>query len=163
MDMKTAAVALAILTGLLGGFYGGYRVGNGRATSAATPSPAAQAAQALLGRQAAGLPGGQGAGAQQQAPCPSPGAAPAAGPALVTGTITKVAGTTVTVHDTRCNTDVAVTLDASAQIRKTVSGQAADIQENQIVSVQGQRQGDGSLRARSVTLVPPGANPGAGR
>lgn len=159
MDMKTAAVALAILTGLLGGFYGGYRVGNGRA-AAATASPAAHALPAGKG---AGPSTDKGAGAVQQAPCPSPGAAPAPGPALVTGTVTKVVGTAVTVHDTRCNTDVAVTLDASAQIRKSVSGQAADIQENQIVSVQGQRQGDGSLRARSVTLVPPGANPGAGR
>ena len=149
--IKLPIAALVVIIGLLGGFYGGYKVGGGGAT--------ASAANATGNRTAGtGLNGARG-----QAACPSPGATPAAsasGAAArrgATGTIANLTGNSLTVHDTRCNTDVKVTFDQSVIVHKSVVGQASDLQETETVTVTGTRQADGSIKANSITIVPAGS------
>jgi hypothetical protein len=61
------------------------------------------------------------------------------------------------IHDARCNTDVKVTFDQSVIVRKTVVGQASDLQESETVTVTGTRQADGSIKANSINIVPAGS------
>ena len=151
--IKLPIAALVVLVGLLGGFYGGYKVGGGGTT--------ASAANSTTGNRTAanGLAGGRGIAAA----CPSPGATPAAsasGTAARRGATGPVANQTTnsfTIHDTRCNTDVKVTFDQSVIVRKTIVGQASDLQEAETITVTGARQPDGSIKANSITIVPAGA------
>jgi hypothetical protein len=151
--IKLPIAALVVIVGLLGGFYGGYKVGGGGTT--------ANAAAATTGSRTAG--NGFGGGRGVAAACPSPGATPAASPSGAvarrgaTGTIANLTGNSLTIHDTRCNTDVKVTFDASVIIRKTVVGQASDLQESETVTVTGTRQADGSIKANSINIVPAGS------
>ncbi|MDQ6713935.1 MAG: hypothetical protein M3Z28_12210 [Candidatus Dormibacteraeota bacterium] len=144
--IKLPIAALVVIIGLLGGFYGGYKVGGGGTTAAAAATTGARTA-------GNGLGGGRGTGA-----CPSP-AASASGVARrgATGTIVNLTGNSLTIHDTRCNTDVKVTFDPSVIVRKTVVGQASDLQESETVTVTGTRQADGSVKANSINIVPAGS------
>jgi hypothetical protein len=151
--IKLPIAALVVFVGLLGGFYGGYKVGGGGTTASAANS-------ATGNRTAAnGFAGGRGVAAA----CPSPGATPApsaSGAAArrgATGTIANLTANSLTIHDSRCNTDVKVTFDQSVIVRKTVVGQASDLQETQTITVTGARQADGSIKANSITIVPAGA------
>jgi hypothetical protein len=149
--IKLPIAALVVIVGLLGGFYGGYKVGGSGTT--------ANAAAATTGnRTAANGFGGRGVAAA----CPSPGATPAPSASGVarrgaTGTVANLTSNSLTVHDTRCNTDVTVTFDQSVIVRKTVVGQATDLQENETVTVTGTRQADGSIKANSINIVPAGS------
>ena len=149
--IKLPIAALVVIVGLLGGFYGGYKVGGGGTT--------ASAATATSGTRGAGAGGGGGRGLA--AACPSPGATPAASAAAArrgaTGTVTNLTANSLTVHDTRCNTDVKITFDPSVIVRKTVVGQASDLQETQTITVTGTRQADGSIKANSISIVPAGS------
>lgn len=149
--IKLPIAALVVIIGLLGGFYGGYKVGGGGTT--------ANAAAATTGSKTAGngFTAGRGLAA-----CPSPGASPAAtasGAARrgATGTIANLTSNSLTIHDARCNTDIKVTFDQSVIVRKTVVGQAADLQESETVTVTGTRQADGSIKANSINIVPAGS------
>ena len=150
--IKLPIAALVVIIGLLGGFYGGYKVGGGGTTAAA--------AGAATGARTAGngLNGGRGLAA-----CPSPGATPAAsasGAAArrgATGTIANLTSNSLTIHDARCSTDVKITFDQSVIVRKTVVGQASDLQESETVTVTGTRQADGSIKANSINIVPAGS------
>jgi hypothetical protein len=150
--IKLPIAALVVIIGLLGGFYGGYKVGGGGAT--------ASAANAAAGNRTAGNGFN---GARGQAVCPSPGATPAAsgsGAAArrgATGTIANLTGNSFTIFDARCNTNVKVTFDQSVIVRKTVVGQAADLQESETITVTGTRQADGSIKANSINIVPAGS------
>jgi hypothetical protein len=150
--IKLPIAALVVIVGLLGGFYGGYKVGGGGTTAnaAAATTGARTAANGLAGRGVA-------------AACPSPGATPAAsasGAAArrgATGTVANLTANSLTIHDTRCNTDVKVTFDQSVIVRKTVVGQASDLQESATITVTGTRQADGSIKANSINIVPAGS------
>ncbi|HEV3460980.1 MAG TPA: hypothetical protein VG413_02955 [Candidatus Dormibacteraeota bacterium] len=153
--IKLPIAALVVIVGLLGGFYGGYKVGGGGTT--------ANAAAATTGTRTGGTGfGGRGAAAV----CPSPGATPAAsasGAAArrgATGTIANLTANSFTIHDARCNTDVKVTFDPSVIVRKTVVGQASDLQETETITVTGTRQADGSIKANSINIVPAGSGVG---
>ncbi|HYS01830.1 MAG TPA: DUF5666 domain-containing protein [Candidatus Eisenbacteria bacterium] len=150
--IKLPIAALIAAVALLGGFYGGYKTGQGGASSSGTAF--AQTAGNAARSGAAGI----------TFACPSPGASPSPGARAVrrgtTGVISSLTTNSFTVHDTRCNTDTKVTFDQSVIVRKTVDGQASDLQENQSVAVQGQRQADGSVKANTITIVP--ANSGFG-
>jgi hypothetical protein len=156
--IKLPIAALIAAVALLGGFYGGYKTGQGGASSSGTAF--AQTAGNAARSGAAGI----------TFACPSPGASPSPGanpsPGAravrrgTTGVISSLTTNSFTVHDTRCNTDTKVTFDQSVIVRKTVDGQASDLQENQSVAVQGQRQADGSVKANTITIVP--ANSGFG-
>jgi hypothetical protein len=149
--IKLPVAALVVIIGLLGGFYGGYKVGGGGAT--------ASAANATTGNRTAG----NGAGRGVAAACPSPGATPAAGASGAaarrgaTGTIANLTGNSLTIHDARCNTDVKITFDQSVIVRKSVVGQASDLQESETITVTGTRQADGSIKANSINIVPAGS------
>jgi len=150
--IKLPIAALVVIVGLLGGFYGGYKVGGGGTTASAANS-------ATGNRTAAnGFGGGRGLAAA----CPSPGATPApsaSGAARrgATGIVANLTANSFTIHDARCNIDVKVTFDQSVIVRKTVVGQASDLQETQTITVTGARQADGSIKANSITIVPAGA------
>jgi hypothetical protein len=149
--IKLPIAALLAAVALFGGFYGGYKTGQG----SSSPSGTAFA-------QTAGNAGRSGAGISFA--CPSPGAnanqgaSPSPGARAIrrgtTGVISALTATSFTVHDARCNTDTKVIFDQSLIVRKTVDGQASDLQENQSVAVQGQRQADGSVKANTITIVP---------
>jgi hypothetical protein len=152
--IKLPIAALVVIVGLLGGFYGGYKVGGSGTT--------ASAAGAATGNRTAagnGFAGGRGVAAA----CPSPGATPApsaSGAAArrgATGTIANLTANSLTIHDTRCNTDVKVAFDQSVIVRKSVVGQASDLQESETVTVTGTRQADGSIKANSINIVPAGS------
>ena len=150
--LKTPVAILIAVVTLLGGFYGGYRLGNGAQASAASPS----------GSSSSGSRGSNFAGSGLAALCaaPSPGASAAGagrGGRGTAGTISFLGSGTMTVHNTACNTDVKVTFDSTVIVRKTVVGGVSDLQENQNVTITGQRQPDGSIKATSITLVPAGS------
>ena len=42
-------------------------------------------------------------------------------------------------------------------MRKSVIGQASDLQESETVTVTGTREADGSIKANSITIVPAGS------
>jgi hypothetical protein len=154
--IKLPIAALVVIVGLLGGFYGGYKVGGGGTT--------ANAAAATTGTRTGGT--GLGGGRGVAAACPSPGATPAASASAAaarrgaTGTIANLTASSFTIHDTRCNTDVKVTFDPSVIVRKTVVGQASDLQETETITVTGTRQADGSIKANSINIVPAGSGVG---
>ena len=154
--IKLPIAALVIVVALLGGFYGGYKIGGGGTANAAAASNGTGNAN----RGAAGFAG------RLTAACPSPGASPSAaasGTAArrgATGTVTNLTSNSLTVHDARCNIDVKVTFDSSVIVRKTVVGQSSDLQESQSVTVAGTRQADGTIKANSITIVPAGAGGG---
>ncbi|HLH70138.1 MAG TPA: DUF5666 domain-containing protein [Candidatus Dormibacteraeota bacterium] len=152
MNVKVVIAGLAVLVGLLAGFYGGYNFGQAHAAS----STRGATAGLTQGQGTQGFAGAAFAG------CPSPGASPrpnagANGRSGATGTISLLTSDSFTVQNPRCNTSVKVTFAPSVIIRKTVDGQVSDLQNNQTVTVQGQRQPDGSIRATTITIVPAGA------
>jgi Domain of unknown function (DUF5666) len=146
--IKLPIAALIAAVALLGGFYGGYKTGQTSGSSTGTAFA-----------QGAGT--GTRSGNGTAFACPSPGApAPSPGGRAIrrgtSGVVTSLTANSFTVHDARCNTDTKVSFDQSVIIRKTVDGQASDLQENQSVAVQGQRQADGSVKANTITIVPAG-------
>jgi hypothetical protein len=152
--IKLPIAALVVVVALLGGFYGGYKIGGSGTANAATNSTTGTLRTAN---------GGAGGGGRGFAACPSTSASPSAAPSGAiarrgaTGTITNLASNSLTVHDARCNTDVKITFDQSVIVRKTVVGQASDLQESETVTVTGTRQADGSIKANSINIVPAGS------
>jgi len=154
--IKFPIAALVVVVALLGGFYGGYKVGgSGQASAAASTATNGTGAGAAFGR-----------GLGVAAACPSPGATPAPSAAGrvarrgTSGTVTNLTSNSLTVHDARCNTDVKVTFDQSVIVRKTALGQVSDLQENDTVTIVGARQADGSVKANSIQIVPAGTGAG---
>src|SRR5207244_280275 len=125
----SAASAASSSSGSASGSRGGNFAGQGLAALCATPNPSASGA----------------------------GQARGAGARAATGTISFLSSGSLTIHNAACNTDVKVTFDPTVVVRKTVTGGVSDLQENQNVTVTGQRQADGSIKATSITLVPAGS------
>jgi hypothetical protein len=143
--MKTYVLALVVVVAVLGGFYGGYKVGQNNVS--ASTSTAGNRTNTGSGSNA--FTGGRGAGAV----CPSPGATPAA------GTVSVARGTSMTVTNTSC--DVKVTFGPTVTISKQALGSTSDLQDNQTVTITGTRQADGSILAQTIQIGPAGG--GAGR
>jgi hypothetical protein len=146
--MKSYVIALAVLVGVLGGFYGGYKVGHSN-VSASTNTPSARSS------------GGNGAftGGRVGAACPSPGATPAAGTqALARGTVANLASSSLTVTSTSC--EVKITFGPTVTIQKQVLGSTSDLQDNQTVTITGTRQADGSILAQTIQIGPAGLGGG---
>ncbi|HVH64578.1 MAG TPA: hypothetical protein VM674_00975 [Candidatus Acidoferrum sp.] len=153
--IKLPIAALVVVVALLGGFYGGYKIGGGGTALAANSTGGTN-------RNTSGFNGARGFGA-----CPTTSAAASAAPSGAArrgaiGTVTNLTSNSLTVHDARCSTDVKVTFDQSVIIRKIVLGQASDLQENETITVTGTRQADGSVKANSITIVPAGSAGGGG-
>ena len=156
--MKTYVVALVVVVGVLGGFYGGYKVGQNNVTASASTNNAR--ASTNTGSNSFG--GGRGA---TGGVCPSPGATTAAGTqGLARGTVTNLSGTSMTVTNTNC--DVKVTFGPTVTISKQALGSTSDLQDNQTVTITGTRQADGSILAQTIQIGPAGGGfrtgPGSG-
>ena len=142
--MKMYVVALVVLVGVLGGFYGGYRVGqnNVSASSSTSGSRSTSGGSAFTGR---------GLGAV----CASPGATPANGSVtFARGTVADLSGKSMTVTNATC--EVKVTFGPTVTVQKQVLGSTSDLQDNQTVTVTGTRQPDGSILAQSIQIGPAG-------
>jgi uncharacterized protein DUF5666 len=156
--MKGLVIALAIVVGVLGGFYGGYKVGQNNVT--------ASTASTTGNRTTGGAQFANGRGAFASA-CPSPGA-PSPSPGSQTfarGTVTNLGSTSMTVSQPGC--DVKVTFTPTTTVQKTVPGSTSDLTDNQTVTVAGTRQPDGSVQAQAIQIggargPGAGANPGGG-
>src|SRR6266852_8605640 len=147
--MKTYVVALFVVVGVLGGFYGGYKVGQNNVTASASTNNAR--ASTNTGSNSFG--GGRGA---TGGVCPSPGATTAAGTqGLARGTVTNLSGTSMTVTNTNC--DVKVTFGPTVAISKQALGSTSDLQDNQTVTITGTRQPDGSILAQTIQIGMAGA------
>lgn len=152
--IKLPIAALVMVVVLLGGFYGGYKVGGGGQASAA----------AATGTNGAAGTGFAGRGAAAACPSPNATATPAPSGRVAgrgtSGTITNLTSTSLTVHDARCNVDVKVTFSPTVIVRKSALGQVSDLQESETVTVVGTRQADGTVKANSIQIVPAGAGAG---
>jgi hypothetical protein len=139
--MKAAVIALVVIIGVLGGFYGGYKVGqNNVSASAATSSNT---------RGSGGF--AQGRGGALTGACPTPGATPSPGSqTFARGTISNLSSTSMTVSSTGC--DVKVTFSPTTAVSKTVASSTSDLSDNQAVTVTGTRQADGSILAQVVQV-----------
>ena len=144
--MKVLVVALAVFVAVLGGFYGGYKVGQNNVSANTTAGTGNN-------RAAGQFPNGRGF----TAACPSPGAAgPSPGTqAAARGTVADLSSTSMTVSLTGC--DVKVTLSPTTAVTKTVDGSTSDLADNQTVTVTGTRQADGTILAQSIQIG--GGNP----
>ena len=152
--MKTYVVALVVVVAVLGGFYGGYKVGQNNVSA----STSTAGTRTSAGSGSNGFTGGRGVGAA----CPSPGATPAAGTVSVArGTVANLGSTSMTVTNTGC--EVKVTFGPTVTISKQALGSTSDLQDNQTVTITGTRQADGSILAQAIQIGPAGViRPGAG-
>jgi uncharacterized protein DUF5666 len=157
--MKNAVIALVVVVGILGGFYGGYKVGQSNVSANGSTS-----SNSTRGSGGASAQGGRGA---LTAACPSPGATPAPGAqALARGTITNLSATSMTVSNTAC--DVTVKFTTTTIVQKSVAASTSDLADNQTVTVTGTRQADGSILATAIAvggagfIRGSGSSPGAG-
>ncbi len=140
--MKPYVVGLLVVVAVLGGFYGGYKVGHTNVSASTTQ-------QSQVARNAGGAFGGTRGVA---AACPSPGAAPSTGTqALARGTISNLNSSSLTVTNPNC--DVKVTLGSNVTITKQSAGSAADLKNNLTVTIIGTRQADGSILAQTIQIA----------
>jgi hypothetical protein len=158
--MRNAIVALAVLVGILGGFYGGYTVGHSNVV-------AATSSNSTSGQRSAGSGGFTAGRGGNAAVCPTPGSTPAAGStALFRGTVTNLTATSMTVTNATCTETI--TFGPSTTIQKQVTGSTADLAKNETVTVTGTRGSDGTVTAVTIQITPagsfarPGASPPAG-
>ena len=144
--MKSYVVALLVVVGVLGGFYGGYKIGQNNVSAA---SPAASSSQ-----RTGGAAGGFGTGTRGNfaAACPSPGApSPSPGSnAVARGSVTDLTSSTLTITNSSC--DVKVVFGNTVQVSKTVAGSTSDLQDNLTVTIIGTRQADGSIKATQIQI-----------
>ncbi len=159
--MKSYVIALLLVVGILGGFYGGYKVGHNSVTASA--STGSNTAGSRTGGGGFGGFGGGTRGGGGAAACPSPGApSPSPGAnAVARGTVTDLTGTSLTITLPGC--DVKVTFGPTVQVSKTTAGSTSDLKDNLTITVVGVRQADGSIKATTIQIG--GAvfgNPGGG-
>src|SRR5260370_33127644 len=129
--MKAYVVVLVVLVGVLGGFYGGYKVGQTNVSAGA--STAGARASNTSGSNP--FAGGRALGAA----CPSPGAPPAdGGQSVARGTGANLGGTSMTVTNTSC--EVKVTFGPNVTIQKQAHGSTGDLQDNPAVTITVTRQ-----------------------
>jgi hypothetical protein len=141
--LKLYVVGLLVVVAVLGGFYGGYKVGHTTVVASTnTPNQSARA----------GGGGGAGAGRGFGAACPTPGATASTGAqALARGTIANLNASSLTVTNPSC--DVKVTLGANITISKSVVGSTPDLKNNLTVTIMGTRQADGSILAQTIQIA----------
>lgn len=156
--MRNAIIALAVVVGVLAGFYGGYKVGHSNVVAASTSSNSGGSRTASNGGGFTGR-GGLNGGTL----CPSPGATPATGSqALARGTVTNLTATSMTVATAQCS--ITITFGPTTTVQKQVTGSVSDLSNNETVTVTGTRAADGSITAVTIQVTPAGGftRPGAG-
>jgi hypothetical protein len=144
--VKVYVVALLLVVGILGGFYGGYKIGHNTVSANTTGQTQNTRGGNVAG---AGLGGGRGGAAV----CPSPGApTPSPGSrAVATGTITGLTSSTLTITNPNC--DVKVAFDPTVQISRQVVGNTGDLKDTLTVTIVGTRQADGSIKATTIQIA----------
>jgi hypothetical protein len=143
--VKPYVVALLVVVAILGGFYGGYKVGHNN-VSANTTSQGQIARNPSGGGGFAGTRGGLGAA------CPTPGGTTSTGTqALARGTISNLGSSSLTVTNPSC--DVKVTLGPNITITKQTAGSTADLKNNLTVTITGTRQADGTILAQTIQIA----------
>jgi len=143
--MNQLTVTLIIVIGLLGGFYGGFKYGQGHpppSTNTTTNTAATGAGGGTGGAGGGGGGGGRGGGGG--------GGAGGFGGNAISGQITAVGNGTITLHETN-GTDVQVNV-SSARISKTSQGTTADLAPNTQVSVVGATDASGTVNATVVSI-----------
>jgi len=154
------AASLAVLAGFFGGFKAGENHSSGSTTAAQVATGTGAGSSGGGASSGGGLfpGGGRFGGGNGAASCSTTSTR-----AVTTGSVTKVDGARITIHDAACNTDVIVTIGGDTRVRKTVDGQASDVSSGERVAVVGTRNADGSVNAQTVTINPAGgAFPGGG-
>ncbi len=157
--MKSYVVVLLLVVGILGGFYGGYKIGqnNVSASSGTNNNPVAT-------RTGGGtFGGGTGAGRGGFGTlCPSPGApSPSPGAnAVARGTVTDLANGSLTITSAQC--DLKIVFGNTVQVSKTVAGNTSDLKNNITVTIVGTRQADGSIKATTIQIGGTGGFGGPG-
>jgi hypothetical protein len=154
MKLNNLTVGLIVVIAVLGGFYGGFRYEASKVTTASAAAAPAGATARTPGTGNGTAGGGGGGGFA------GGGGAGFAGGRGNAGTITNLTSTGFTLHSAN-GTDTKVTFASSATVRKTVTGQLSDLQDNVTVTVTGTRDSSGNLVATTITLVPlPSPSPG---
>ena len=151
--MKRYVVALIVVVAVLGGFYGGFKVGQNNV--------AATNAQASTGNRAGSNAFGGGRGGF--AACPSPGApSPSPGAnAAAAGTISDLTSSSFVIAEPNC--DIKVEYGNTVQVSTNVAGTTSDLKDNSTITVIGTRQADGSIKAATIQIGAAGrgfGNPG---
>ena len=147
--MKSYVVALLLVVGILGGFYGGYKLGHNGVTAAASTGGTASRTPGGFG---GGFGGGGRGGGGGAAACPSPGApSPSPGSnAVARGNISDLSSSSFTIALPAC--DVKVTFGSTVQVSKTTPGSTSDLKDNITITVIGVRQADGSIKATTIQI-----------
>jgi hypothetical protein len=147
--VKSYVIALLLLVGILGGFYGGYKIGHNGVTASASTEGSNTGS-----RTAGGGFGGFGGATRGGGPaaCPSPGA-PSPSPggnAVARGTVTDLTSSSLTITLQAC--DVKITFGPTVQVSKTTAGSTSDLKDNLTITVIGVRQADGSIKATTIQI-----------
>jgi hypothetical protein len=153
--MRNLTLALVVVIGVLGGFYGGWKYSQSK-VGAPTPAAAVASLPAAAATASAGTTGG-GGGA---------GGGGFAGRGATAGQVTAVNGSVVTVHNPTTGQDVKVDISSGTVINKTTTGSLADLRPGVNVTVTGQAGADGTVSATAVNIVttlPAGGGGGGGR
>lgn len=139
--MKPYVFALLLVVAVLGGFYGGYKIGHSNVSASTTGQG-----------QAARTPGGFGGRGGGGAACPSPGApSPSPGTnAVARGSVTDLTSSSLTITSAAC--DVKVTFGNNVQVVKTTAGSTSDLKDTVTITVVGTRQADGSIKATTIQI-----------
>ena len=150
--MRNLTVALVVVIGVLGGFYGGWKYSQSKGVPS-TPAAAVGTLPAAAPSASASAGGGAGGGAGAFA-----------GRGGTVGQVTAVNGNVVTIHNPTTNQDVKVDISTGTVISKTTAGSVADLQPGTNITVTGQSNPDGSVSATAITIVPalPGGGGGGG-
>jgi len=156
--LKSYVVVLLLVVGILGGFYGGYKVGQNNVSASSNSAASTRTPGTGFG--------GGGGGRALGAACPSPGApSPSPGSqAVARGTVTNLATGSMTITNTQC--DVKVVFGNTVQVYRTVAGNTSDLKDNITVTISGTRQADGSIKATTIQIGGGGGgfvNPGGGQ
>jgi hypothetical protein len=146
--VKPYVVALIVVVAVLGGFYGGYKVGQSNVGASTTSQ--GQVARNPAGAGGGGFAGTRGGGGLAAA-CPTPGATPSTGQAIARGTISNLGSSSLTVTNPSC--DVKVTLGTNVTITKQTAGSTADLKNTLTVTITGTRQADGSILAQTIQIA----------
>jgi hypothetical protein len=144
--VKLYVIVLLLVVGILGGFYGGYKVGQNNVSASANNPVATRTGGGT------GFGGGGGGARGFGAACPSPGApSPSPGAqAVARGTITDLATGSMTLTNTQC--DVKIVFGNTVQVYKTTAGNTSDLKDNIAVTLVGTRQADGSIKATTIQI-----------
>jgi hypothetical protein len=146
--LKPYVIVLLLVVGILGGFYGGYKLGQNNVSASTTNQNQAS----RTGNFGGGVNGAGGARGNFAAACPSPGAAsPSPGTnAGARGTITDLTSTSMTITTASC--DIKVVFGNTVQVYKTLAGSTSDLKDNLTVTIVGTRQADGSIKATTIQI-----------